>query len=144
MIVDGKAVDSLPKTSAGRRRVPLDPSLVVLLRRHQEIQSFERQVAGEAYEDSGWLVADELGRPYYPDTISEVFAAKVKTSGLPSLRLHDTRHTAASLMLASGVPVKVVAELLGHDPKVTLTTYAHVIPGMGEQAGAALSATLLG
>jgi integrase len=69
---------------------------------------------------------------------------KVKASGLRRIRLHDTRHTAASLMLASGVPTKVVSEMLGHaSPTVTLAIYAHVLPGMGEDAGAALSASLL-
>ena len=53
----------------------------------------------------------------------------VKASGLPRIRLHDTRHTAASLMLASGTPVKVVSDLLGHNsPTITLATYAHVLP----------------
>jgi len=58
---------------------------------------------------------------------------------------HDTWHTAASLMLASGVQTKIVSELLGHSsPTITLSIYAHVMPGMAEDAGAALSASLLG
>lgn len=144
VLVDGVPSDSLSKTAAGRRSVPLDSTLVVLLRRHRASQASEKLAAGESYEDAGWLVADELGRPYYPDTISERFDDQVRAFGLRRIRLHDCRHTAASLMLASGVPVKVVADLLGHDPRVTLATYAHVIPGMGEQAGAALSSALLG
>lgn len=64
---------------------------------------------------------------------------------MPRIRLHDTRHTAATLMLSAGVPVKVVSEMLGHASiTITLDTYAHVLPGMGEEAGAALSASLLG
>jgi integrase len=144
VVVDGKPADSLPKTAAGRRAVSLDPALVALLKAHRALQAAEKLKAGEAYEDAGWLVADELGRPLCPDTISERFDDLVKKHRLRRIRLHDTRHTAASLMLADGVPVKVVAELLGHNPKVTLATYAHVIPGMGERAGAALSAALLG
>jgi integrase len=97
------------------------------------------------HEDGGYLLADELGRPYHADTISEWFNQQVKASGLPRIRLHDCRHTAASLMLAAGVPVKVVSEMLGHaSPTITLAVYAHVIPGMAEEAGAALSASLLG
>lgn len=105
VLVDGKAADSLPKTAAGRRSVPLDPTLVALLRRHKARQAAEKLAAGGAYQDGGWLVADELGRPWYPDTVSERFADLVKAAGLRRIRLHDTRHTAASLMLASGVPV---------------------------------------
>ena len=144
VLVDGHAVESDPKTAAGRRAVPLDAMLVELLKSHRARQAAEKLGAGPAYEDGGWLVADELGRPLYPDYVSERFAHLTRAAGLRPIRLHDTRHSAASLMLASGVPVKVVADLLGHDPKVTLATYAHVIPGMGEQAGAALSASLLG
>ena len=78
-------------------------------------------------------------------SISDWFETAVNAAKLPRIRLHDTRHTAASLMLASGVPTKVVSELLGHSsPTITLSIYAHVIPGMAEDAGAALSASLLG
>jgi integrase len=77
--------------------------------------------------------------------ISTWFDKKVKALQLPRIRLHDCRHTAASLMLASGVPVKVVSEMLGHaSPTITLSIYAHVMPGMAEEAGEALSASLLG
>lgn len=86
---------------------------------------------------------DELGHPYHPTTISSWFGQEVAKAGLRRIRLHDTRHTAASLMLADGVPVHVVAQLLGQDPRITLATYAHVIPGMAETAGANLSAALL-
>lgn len=145
VVVDGSAIDSVPKTKAGRRSVPLDPTLVGILRAHKARQAVEKLGAGGAYEDDGYLLADELGRPYHPDTISEWFGQKVKASGLPRIRLHDCRHTAASLMLGAGVPVKVVSEMLGHaTPTITLAVYAHVIPGMAEEAGAALSASLLG
>jgi integrase len=145
IVVDGKALDSTPKTAAGRRSIPLDARLVSLLRVHRARQATEKLSAGPAYEDGGWLFADELGRPYYPDSLSTWFDQKVKAVGLPRIRLHDARHTAASLMLASGVPVKVVSELLGHaSPSITLAVYAHVLPGMAEEAGAALSQALLG
>ena len=90
-------------------------------------------------------MANELGEPYHPNDVSDLFEAQVKASGLPRIRLHDTCHTAASLMLASGTPVKVVSDLLGHtSPTITLATYAHVLPNMAEEAGAALSASLMG
>ena len=142
--VEGRAIDSLPKTAAGRRSVPLDATLVTILRAHSATQGRERLMSGGSYESLGYLSADELGQPYHPDTISGWFDKAVKASALRRIRLHDTRHTAASLMLASGVPVKVVSEMLGHaSPIITLTFYAHVLPGMAEQAGAALSESLL-
>jgi integrase len=80
-----------------------------------------------------------------PDYFSARFEKLVIASGLPRIRLHDLRHTAASLMLASGVSPKVVQEMLGHSsPAITLGLYAHTTPSMGEEAGAALSASLLG
>jgi integrase len=145
VVVEGEALDSTPKTDAGRRPIPLDSALIALLRSHRARQAEEKLAAGEAYEDGGYLLADELGRPYHPDTISKWFDDAVKKAGLLRIRLHDTRHTAASLLLSSGVPTKVVSELLGHSsPTVTLTVYAHTLPSMAEEAGEALSKALLG
>ena len=63
-----------------------------------------------------------------PEAYSDLFVDLATAAGLPLLRLHDARHTALSLLLASGVPVHVVARFAGHDPAVTLRTYAHVTP----------------
>ncbi len=134
VVVDGKAIDSTPKTAAGRRSVPLDDMLVARLRAHRARQATERLVAGEVYSDAGYLFTDELGSPYHPDTISDRFEDLVKASGLLRIHLHGTRHTAATLMLASGVPTKVVSELLGHaSPTITLAIYAN--PRELHQAG---------
>ena len=119
---------------------------MALLRSHRATQAAERLVAGVAWEGvDDHVFRDELGRPYHPDTFSDRFEQLVRASELPRIRLHDTRHTAASLMLAASVPVKVVSEMLGHSsPTITLSIYAHVMTGMAEEAGAALSASLLG
>jgi integrase len=145
VVVDGKAGDSDPKSASGHRSVPLDHFLVSHLEIHRTRQDEERQFGGDAYEDGGWVFTDELGRLYHPDVFSNRFERLSAAAKLPRIRLHDTRHTAASLMLADGVPVKVVQEMLGHSsPAITLAMYAHVLPGMAEEAGAALSARLLG
>lgn len=153
VVVNGKADVSEPKTRNGKRRwrsIPLDDLLVAVLRQHKVRQTAERLAAGEAYESTDmretWLFADELGRPYYPDSLSEWFDAKVKALGLTRIRLHDTRHTAASIMLVVlKMPVQVVSEILGHSSEVvTLTVYGHLLPGVVEEAGAAMSARLLG
>ncbi len=144
-MVDGKAIDSEPKTAHGVRSVPLDSALVSMLRSRRARQASERLAGGPAYSDGGYVVADELGRPLHPDIVSGRFYKLVREAGLRRIRLHDCRHTAATLMLASGVPVKVVQEMLGHSlPTITLSIYADVLPGMGHEAGAALSASLLG
>jgi integrase len=118
---------------------------VAALRAYRRGQLEERLRAGDAYQDSGYVFTDELGAPYYPATFSERFDRLVVKAGLPRIRLHDARHTCATAMLAADEPVKVVAELLGHaSPTITLDVYAHVLPGMAEQAGERLSAQLFG
>jgi integrase len=144
VVVDGKVILSTPKTESGRRSLSLDTSLMAMLRKYKARQAAEELAAGESFADDDYLLADELGRPYHPDTISDWFSRRIKAVGLPRIRLHDCRHTAASLMLGSGVPVKVVQEMLGHaSPTITLSIYAHVLPSMAQQAGAELSASLL-
>jgi len=90
------------------------------------------------------VAADELGEPYHPERLSTRFESLIDKAKLRRVRLHDTRHTAASLMLAAGVPVKVVSEMLGHSsPAITLNIYQHTVPSMAKEAGEALSAALL-
>jgi len=145
VMVDGHPVESTPKTKTGRRTVPLDGSLVSLLRARSTAQKTERLRAGTAWAGGGYVFTDELGRPYSPDYVSERFEQLLQAASLPRIRLHDTRHTAATLMLAAGVNPKVVQEMLGHSHvSITLGIYGHVTPSMGREAGAALSASLLG
>ena len=144
VVVDGKVQTSTPKTSSSRRSLPLDASLVSLLIGHRKRQLEDHLRAGNAWTETGYVFVDPLGRPFSPELVSDRFDRLVKTAGLPRIRLHDTRHTAASLMLASGVSVKVVQEMLGHSsPAITLAIYAHTTPSMAKEAGAALSASLL-
>lgn len=103
IVVNGRVVDSAPKTSAGRRSIPLDDKLLALLQAHRVRHEAEKLAAGPAYEDNGWLVADELGRPYSPDHLSKAFNERVSKLGLSRIRLHDLRHSAASLMQISDV-----------------------------------------
>lgn len=145
VMVDGHVQESTPKSAAGRRSVPLDSALVSLLTAHRKAQSAERLRVGLGKDERGWVFTNELGERLSPDWISGRFDYLVKTAKLPKIRLHDTRHTAASLMIAAGVPAKVVQEMLGHSHvSITLALYAHVTPTMGRDAGAALSASLLG
>lgn len=77
----------------------------------------------------------EDGSPVHPHSLSQSFERLVKKSGLPKIRLHDLRHTHATIAIRAGVPVKVISERLGHEtPAFTLKQYAHVIPGMQAEA----------
>ena len=143
--VDGKAIESDVKTAAGRRTVPLDTRLVALLKAHDRAQKAERLHAGEAWQGDGHLLLNQLGEPFHPDALSKRFKLLVKRAGLPETHFHTLRHSCASLLLADGVNAKVIQELLGHaSVQITLSLYSHVAPSMGRDAGAALSASLLG
>jgi integrase len=125
--------------------IPLDSSLVAALRSHWTRQATERLAAGPAWADEGFVFTDELGARLHPKHLSTRFETLAYNAGVRRIRLHDLRHSAASLMLASGENVKAVAELLGHSsPTITQTIYQHVTPGMSEAAGERLSAALLG
>jgi integrase len=115
------------------------------LLRQRKSHAAARSAAGSARVDAGYGFTDALGAPISPDWVSERFDALVKVAGPPRITLHGTRHTAATLMLAAGVQPKVVQEMLGRSHvSITLAIYGHVTPSMGREAGAALSANLLG
>ena len=132
-----------PKTARGRRILPLPPGLVSALRTLKDRQAAERRVGGAAYQDTGLVVVDELGRPLRLERYGDAFRRHARDAGLPDIRLHDARHTAASLMLSLGYPVHVVAAWLGHDPVMTQRVYAHVhvaeMRSLGEAFGQAIT-----
>lgn len=130
---------STPKTHQARV-IDLDQGTVDRLRRHLERQAADRAEWGGDYRDAGLVFCKEDGRPIHPHTFSQAFERLVAKSGLPRIRLHDLRHTHASIALQAGVPVKVISERLGHEsPAFTLKQYAHVIPGMQAEAAEAVA-----
>ncbi len=91
-------------------------------------------------DDDGLVFTRPDGDPIHPDAISQAFERLARDSGQRRIRLHDLRHTHATILLKAGVPVKVVSERLGHaSPAFTMTTYQHVLPGMQADAAAAFS-----
>jgi integrase len=137
----GRATISRPKTPGSRRVIDgVDPVTCDLLRHHRREQLAERMRLG-IRTSSNLVFAYPTGEPLVPSLVSQRFAGLVRRSGLPQIRLHDLRHTAASLMLAAGEPVHVVAQRLGHSsPTITMSTYAHLLPGMSRDAGLRLAA----
>lgn len=89
------------------------------------------------------MLADELGKAPVPEWLSDTFARLAASAGLPKIRLHDVRHTAASLMAAAGVPDHIRAGFLGHTVQVSVSTYTHCRPEDLQVARAALG-TILG
>jgi len=85
------------------------------------------------------------GEAVHPDYFSQLFDRHVAKSTVPRIRLHDLRHTHATILLKAGVPVKVVSERLGHSsPAFTMTVYQHVLPGMQADAALAFSEAVFG
>jgi len=132
---------SEPKTRKGRRSVALDPVTVATLKRWRRDQSKERLAWGPAWTDTGYVFTREDGQPHHPDRVSKLFEDAVAASKLPRIRLHDLRHTHATLALAAGIHPKVVSERLGHaNVSITLDTYSHAIPAMAEEAATRIAA----
>jgi integrase len=131
-----------PKTAKGRRSVALDPGTVAALRQHRARQLEERLALGAGYADEDLVVCLVDGRPLHPKTLSYYFERESKRLELPKIRLHDLRHTHATLALKAGVHPRVVQERLGHaNVSITLDTYSHVDLDM--QAAAALRVAAL-
>ena len=125
-----------PKTKRSRRLVDLPPSLALLLREHRANQELERKLLGRSLMPDDLAFSYPDGTPLPPNSITKAFHKLAKSLGIPGVRLHDLRHTHATLMLRQGVHPKVVSERLGHSSvAITLDTYSHVMPGI--QAAAA-------
>ncbi len=133
--LDGTCIIKEPKTSKSRRRIALPPSLGLVLRQHRDEQEAQRALLGKPLTAGDFVFAHPDGSPLDPSTVSHTFNKIIRKAGLPHIRLHDLRHTHASLLLQAGVHIKVVQERLGHSSiRVTLDTYSHVIGGLQEVA----------
>jgi integrase len=134
--LDGNGVEfSSPKTRYGKRSVALGGKTVEVLRAHNERQQVERLAAGGRWVENGLIFANSLGGPIHPRNLLRNFKQLLRDAGLPAIRFHDLRHTAASLMLNAGIPVIVVSRRLGHArASITLDVYGHLIPSMQSEA----------
>jgi len=140
----GQLVFAPTKTHRSRRQVSIPASLVEVLRRHRAEQTGQRLLAGPAWQETDLVFTDALGSPISDNRIRPAFAAVIKAAGLPRIRIHDLRHTMATLMLTAGEHPKVVSERLGHATVgITLDTYNHVLPGL-QAAAAERLANVLG
>jgi integrase len=133
------------ETKSGKtRQVALSGVAIDALRRHRVVQSKERLRLGEIWEDNDLVFANGVGRPIDArNVLSRSFHPVLERSGLPIIRFHDLRHTAATLLLGRGLHPKIVSEMLGHSQiSVTLDLYSHVTPLMHRQAAEAMNAVL--
>ena len=132
---DGTFVFRQPKTAKSRCLVALSPSTALVLKEHKEKQKTEHILMGVSLKDSDLVFSHIDGKPFLPDTITRTWIRMVRRLGFKGVRLHDARHSHASLMLKQGVHPKIVQERLGHSSiQITLDTYSHIASGLQEAA----------
>src|SRR5829696_298040 len=132
------------KSRRGRRQVNLTPRTISVLKSHRKRQLGERIKLAGLYEDHGLVFATRLGTTVNPENlVKRSFKPLLEKAGLPEIRFHDLRHTCATLLLGRGVHPKLVQELLGHATiAMTLDTYSHFLPSMGDQTARAMEDAL--
>jgi integrase len=121
------------KTPTSRRSIDLDDRTVRVLSTWRRQQTDELSATAR----SSTVFTRPDGQPIHPHVFSQTFERLRDIADVPPIRLHDLRHTHATLLLKAGVPLKVVSERLGHsNPAFTMATYQHVLPGMQAEAAA--------
>lgn len=130
------------KTKAAARSVRLTPDTLAVLKDHRKTQ-LERRLQAEHWDDLDLIICTGSGTPVNPNNVTRSFDALVKAAGLRRIRVHDLRHTHATLLLLAGEHPKVVSERLGHASiAITLDTYSHVLPDSQDAAALAMSAII--
>jgi integrase len=124
-----------PKADRSRRTLALPAQLVDALRAHRAAQLEERITAGPLWQDHDLVFAQPNGRPIERKSDWRAWKTLLRDAGVREVRLHDGRHTAATLLLSEGVHPRVVMEVLGHaQMRTTTDTYSHVMPALGRDA----------
>jgi integrase len=128
-------VENEPKTKSSRRRIVLPSVAIEALRKHQSQQEQLKMAAGDSWHDKGIVFSSASGGFIEPVLLLRWFDRLLTQAALPRIRFHDLRHSAATILLATGVNPKEVQERLGHSSIVmTMDVYGHVIPSMHHEA----------
>ena len=139
-------VEAEPKTEKSRRNIILPTFVLEELKQHRIRQLEERLKAGEAWQEHNLVICTVIGGYISPGDISSKLLRNIlQKAGLPRIRFHDLRHSAATLLLSMGVHPKVVQELLGHSQiSMTMDIYSHVLPTMQKEAMEKINTLLQG
>jgi integrase len=115
--------------------IQLGEATMRILAAHRQRQDQEKLAIN--WQDNNLIFPSTIGTPMEPRNLYRRYKKLLQKAGLPDIRFHDLRHTAATLMLLNGIPLLVVSRRLGHSkPSVTLDIYGHAIPGMQDEAAA--------
>lgn len=145
--LDRKSILAEPKTAKSRRTIDLPARAVAAFAVERERQAARRKVAGTAWSPltgmDGLVFTDGIGRPLRGPSVTHGFQDRLTTLGIGSLPFHALRHSAASALLAAGIPLKTVSETLGHSTIVlTADTYGHLAPELRRDAADAMDRAL--
>ncbi|CAN5410608.1 site-specific integrase [soil metagenome] len=141
---DGGWELSPPKTSRSRRSVRLPAAAVAAFARQRELQAQDRADVGTAWQDvDGIVFTDPVGRYLRGYNVTKAFQRLLTAARLPSVPFHALRHSTATALLSEGVPLRVVADVLGHSTiVVTANVYAAVVPELRREAADAMDRAL--
>lgn len=144
--VKGKGlIYEAPKTKRSMRTLPLPLPLIRALYEHKARQTGERMLAGNEWQDDDLLFAQPNGRPIDTKVDYKHWRDLLREAGVRHVRLHDGRHTAATLLLSEGIHPRVVMEPLGHSQmRTTMDIYRHVMPALAREVADRMGAVLLG
>jgi integrase len=124
--------------------IALDPATVEVLKAQAARQAEERADWDELWVETGYVFTAENGEALDPESVSRWWRQAVKRAMLPPIRLHDLRHTHATLALEANINAKVVSERLGHATvSITLDTYSHAIPALQQEAAQLIAGLVL-
>ena len=142
-LVRGTVVEKAPKSAKGQRILPLPGPVLKALAAFKARQATEKLAAGTAYVDSGYVLVDELGRPFKTDQLRRAIGKLMTEAGVRKVRLYDARHACLTYLATSGVPDVVVSAWAGHaDLSFTKRTYVHPKPEHLKPAAEQLDALL--
>ena len=132
-----------PKTSRSRRTVPIPQETAAILADQRRSNDRDQRRAGALWREGDLVFPNPIGLPRNANSRSISFHQALERAGLPRVRLHDLRHTAATHLLTKGVHPKVVQDLLGHSTiAITLDTYSHVMPALAREASGLMSSLI--
>lgn len=135
-------IEKAPKTQAGKRTITIGHDVANVLRDAKSI--YDKALCNNpGFKDLGYVLFKENGEPFHPDSLTQKWERFIAKHKLPSIRLHDLRHSNATAMIAAGINAKVVQHRLGHaNVSITLNTYTHVLPEMDQEAADKLNNAL--
>lgn len=127
-------VEGEPKSAAGVRSIRLPAFLVEMLKQHR-VQQVAQKSQAKTWQERDLVFPNSRGGYLHPNHLGEAFRELLEEAGLPSIRFHDLRHSAATILLSMVVNIKVIQEMLGHsDISITLRVYGHLLPSMQQEA----------